>query len=64
MSVVRAAWKMSENESIRKILALVCNVASVQGAAKNRILRTKSGKSHSGAEHTVMNNVKTAMSLK
>ena len=64
MSVVRAAWKMSENESIRKILALVCNVASVQGAAKNRILRTKSGKSHSGTEHTVMNNVKTAMSLK
>jgi len=64
MSVVRAAWKVSENESIRKILALVCNVASVQGAAKNRILRTKSGKSHSGAEHTVMNNVKTAMSLK
>jgi len=64
MSVVRAAWKMSENESIRKILALVCNVASVQGAAKNRILRTKSGKSHKGDEHTAMNSVNMAMSLR
>ena len=64
MSVVRAAWKMSENESIRKILALVCNVASVQGAAKNRILRTKSGKSHKDDEHTAMNSVNMAMSLR
>ena len=37
MSVVRAAWKMSENESICKMFALVCNVASVHGAAKKRI---------------------------
>lgn len=63
MSVVRAAWKMSENESIRKMFVLVCNDASVQGAAKKRILRTKSGNSHRGEEHTAMNSVNMAMSL-
>ncbi len=64
MSVVRAAWKMSENESTCKILALVCSVASVQGAAKKSILRIHDGSSHSGDEHTAMNNVNTAMSLR
>ncbi len=64
MSVVRAAWKMSENESNRKIFALVCNVVSVQGAAKKRILRMLAGKSHKGDEHTAMNSVNMAMSLR
>ncbi len=63
MSVVRAAWKMSENESICKILALVCNDASVHGAAKNRIFKIHEGNSHRGEEHTAMNSVNTAMSL-
>ena len=63
MSVVRAAWKMSENESICKILALVCNDASVHGAAKNRIFKIHEGNSHKGAEHMAMNNVNMAMSL-
>lgn len=64
MSVVRAAWKMSENESICKMLALVCNVASVQGAAKKRIFKIHEGNNHKGAEHMAMNSVNTAMSLK
>ena len=64
MSVVRAAWKMSENESICKMLALVCNEVSVHGAAKNRIFKIHEGNSHRGAEHTAMNSVNTAMSLR
>ena len=62
--MVRAAWKMSENESIRKILALVCNVVSVQGAAKKSILRMLAGKSHNGEEQIAMNIVNIAMSLR
>lgn len=64
MSVVRAAWKMSENESICKIFALVCNVASVHGAAKKRIFKIHEGNNHSGEEHTAMNSVNMAMSLR
>lgn len=64
MSVVRAAWKMSENESICKILALVCSVVSVHGAAKKRIFKIHDGSSHRGEEQIAMNSVNTAMSLR
>lgn len=64
MSVVRAAWKMSENESICKIFALVCNVVPVHGAAKKSILRIHAGNSHRGEEQIAMNSVNIAMSFR